>query len=118
MAYDKERSKCPHCFYTNKISEWIVEEGAVVRCPKCGKETMDICYTIPIPLEGVTVTLEGREAAALALLCQRMSMETIGPFASDNAETHLMHETLETIRDQLFAVGFNPAGVPAHETNR
>jgi phenylalanyl-tRNA synthetase alpha subunit len=46
-----------------------------------------------------------------------MSMETIGPFASDNAETHLMHETLETIRDQLFAMGFNATDVPAYEAN-
>jgi len=51
VKYDPERSICPHCEKINHISEWIVEELEVVRCPKCFMETMDICYTKPVELK-------------------------------------------------------------------
>jgi len=60
----------------------------------------------------VTITLEEYDAAALALICERASMERLGRIAKDNEETHRFYETLETIRGQLWEMGYNPADIP------
>jgi len=59
----------------------------------------------------ITIKLEEHDAAMLAVFCQKISMETLGRFASDNDEMHRMSDTLETIRNQLWELGFNPADV-------
>lgn len=60
----------------------------------------------------VTITLEEHDAAALALICERASMERIGRIANDNDEAHLFYETIEAIRGQLWDMGYNPADIP------
>jgi DNA-directed RNA polymerase subunit RPC12/RpoP len=41
----KTRFACNYCGVRLKLYEWLIEAGAVIRCPKCGKEIMDICFT-------------------------------------------------------------------------
>ena len=48
MKYDTEQSKCPHCEQVIKKTEWIVEAGMVVRCPKCFMETMAFFNFMPV----------------------------------------------------------------------
>ena len=59
----------------------------------------------------ITIKLEEHDAAMLAVFCQKISMEALGRFASDNDETHRMSDTFETIQNQLWELGYNPADV-------
>ena len=46
----RTRYACNHCQAALKRSEWLWEAGGIIRCPKCLKETMDICFTSRIEL--------------------------------------------------------------------
>jgi len=48
----KTRFACNHCKAELKRSEWLWEQGGVIRCPECLWETMDICFTTRIELNG------------------------------------------------------------------
>jgi len=48
----KTRFACNHCKAELKRSQWLWEQGGVIRCPKCMEETMDICFTTRIELTG------------------------------------------------------------------
>jgi DNA-directed RNA polymerase subunit RPC12/RpoP len=41
----KTRFVCNFCGAKLKLHEWLWERGAVIRCPKCNKEIMDIAFT-------------------------------------------------------------------------
>ena len=40
----KTRFVCNWCGAALRFHDWIFEAGMVIRCPKCQKEIMDICY--------------------------------------------------------------------------
>jgi DNA-directed RNA polymerase subunit RPC12/RpoP len=42
---EKTRFVCNHCGSKLKPYEWLWESGSVIRCPKCGREIMDIIFT-------------------------------------------------------------------------
>jgi DNA-directed RNA polymerase subunit RPC12/RpoP len=46
----KTRFVCNFCGAKLKLYEWLWESGAIIRCPKCYEEIMDIMFTERIEL--------------------------------------------------------------------
>jgi len=46
----RTRFACGHCRAELRRSEWVLGNGGIIQCPKCGEETMDICFAARIEL--------------------------------------------------------------------